>query len=155
MNKVKLSAPHVEMNSMDGKRMITFFENDENAMREYFENIVSTRPEMVKETAKEYPYDWDFEVDMDNYDPWKEYKMIYRDLFEKGRAHFILKSMPEWRFLQIQQPKGRNVDSISKFDPRRPNHRDSIFEMITNDLYFNQREKKEGVYKEYSQSVRI
>lgn len=155
LNKIKLAAPEIEKNSMDDKKIILFFENDKNALKEYFEKVVMTRPKMIPEVKTDFPYDWDFEVDLDKYDPWNEYKLIYKDLLHKGRAYYILKSIPEWRFLQISRPNGDPIENISNYNPKRPNYRDSIFHMITNDRYFTERERKEGTYRGYSQAVRI
>jgi hypothetical protein len=154
-NNLQFSAPEVEKNAFDEKKFIFLFENDKNALKEYYDNIVKTRPNMIKEEKHEYPYDWDFEVDLNNYDPWTEYKLIYRDLFTKGRAYFILKSIPDWRFLQIGRPDGEKLEIISEFNPKRYNNRDSIFSMLTIDRYFTERERKEGYYRGKSQAIRI
>jgi hypothetical protein len=155
LRNVKVAAPDVDKNYLDEKKTILFFENDKNALKEYFDLVVSTRPEMVKEEKTEFAYDWDFDVDVNNYDPWQEYKMIYRDLFTKGRAYFIIKSIPEWKFLQVGTPVSNEEDSFSQFNPKRPNNRDSIFSMLTIDKYFHERMTKEGLSKDKSQAIRI
>jgi len=155
LENVSIAAPDREENFLNNNKSINLFENDENVLREYFDLVVSTRPNMIKEKRTEIPYDWDFDVDVNDYDPWKEYKMIYRDLFARGRAYYILKSIPDWKFLQIGSAQSYEDDSISQFNPRRPNNRDSIFSMLTIDMYFNERLTKEGRYKGRSQAIRI
>lgn len=130
-------------------------EGDKNAMREYYELIYKTRPVMIKESKDEFDYDFDFEIDTENYDPWKEYKMIYKDSFKKGRAYYILKSIPEWRFLMRGQPESTEDNLVSRYNPKRDNNRDSIFTILTVDRYFHERETKEGKYKGKSQAIRI
>lgn len=152
---LQFAAPEIEKNVFDDKKLLMLFENDKHALKTYFENIVQTRPEMVKEQKYETPYDWDFEVDVEDYDPWKEYKLIYKDLFRNGRAYYIIKSIPEWRFLQIGRPESDHLDSISDFNPKRHNNRDSIFTMLTIERYFDEREKKEGLNRGHSQAIRI
>lgn len=110
---------------------------------------------MIKEQKFDLPYDWDFEVDVENYDPWTEYKLIYKDLLKKGRAHFIIKSIPEWKFLQIGRPNSQEDNSFNSINPLRYNYRDSIFNIINQDRYFQERMTKAGTYKGKSQAVRI
>lgn len=155
LKNVKFAAPEVQKNKLDDKKYFMLFENDKEALKEYFENIVQTRPEMIKNEKYEYPYDWDFEVDLENYDPWQEYKLIYRDLFKKGRAYFILKRIPDWRFLQVGKVQSEPYNAISQYDPRRRNMRDSIFTMLTIERYFDERQKKEGFQRGKSQAIRI
>ena len=155
LKNIKFAAPEIEKNVFDDKKLVLLFENDKTALKEYFESIVQTRPNMIKEQKYEAPYDWDFEVDIQNYDPWTEYKLIYKDLFKKGRSYFILKSIPDWRFLQVGRTESDHLQSISDFNPKRPNNRDSIFTMLTIDRYFDERMKKEGLNKGHSQAIRI
>jgi hypothetical protein len=154
-DNIKFAAPEVEKNIMDDKQVILLFENDKNALKEYFENIVQTRPEMIKETYPAYPYDWDFEIDVNNYDPWEEYKLIYKDLFQKGRKYYIIKSIPNWKFLEVGKAESFPVENVSEFNPKRHNNRDSIFTMLTIEKWFEEREKKEGTYRGKSQAIRI
>ena len=152
---VNIAAPDVEANFLDQKKNILLFDSDKQALKDYFDYVVSTRPQMFKEKTYEPSYDWDFEVDIDNYDPWTEYKLIYRDLFAKGRKYFILRSIPEWRFLQIGRAQGIEDETVSKTNPIRFNTRDSIFNILTQDRYFHERMTKEGRYKGRSASIRI
>ena len=152
---VKIAAPDTEINFLDNKKNLLLFDGDKQALKEYYEQVLVTRPKMHKERHYETDYDWDFEVDLDNYDPWVEYKMIYKDLFAKGRKYFILKSIPEWRFLQVGRTEGEDDESFSQTNPARYNHRDSIFNILTRDQYFHERMAKEGRYKGRSASIRI
>jgi hypothetical protein len=155
LQKVQVAAPDREKNALDAKEFLIIFEGDRKALEEYYESIVKTRPEMVKETKTEFPYDDDFEVDLNNYDPWQEYKMVYKDIFRNGRAYYIIKSIPEWRFLQIGQPEGEEDTINHEINPKRYNNRDSIFTILTIDRYFQERGTKEGLYKGKSQAIRI
>ena len=155
LENVTVAAPDREENYLNNNKALLLFENDENVLREYYDLIVTTRPNMIKETKTELPYDWDFEVDVNDYDPWNEYKMIYKDLLAKGRTYYILKSIPDWKFLQIGAPHSYEDDSMSQFNAKRANNRDSIFSMLTIDMYFHERLTKEGRYKGRSQAIRI
>lgn len=158
VQNIPIASPDREKNIYDnygGNKIILFNEQDKNALRIHHELIFKTRPEMIKEQSSNIPHDFDFEIDVTNYDPWQEYKMIYRDVLRKGRAYFILQSIPEWRFLQVGRPSGHEDDSMSHYNYKRMNNRDSIFSLITNERYFDERIKKEGSYKAYSQAIRI
>ncbi len=124
-------------------------------MKAYYTEIVQTKPNMLKEQSEVFDYDFDFDVDLNNYDPWKEYKLIYKDLFKRGRAYYILKSIPEWRFLQIGRVKSAEDVTVSQYNPKRYNNRDSIFTILAVDKYFHERERKEGIGKGKSQAIRI
>lgn len=113
------------------------------------------RPTMIKETPQEFEYDFDFEIDEKNYDPWKEYKMIYRDVLTKGRAYWIIKTIPEWYFLQVGKPNTERMSNISRYNPKRPDMEDSIFHFITQERYFDERDRKMNLYNGYSQSIRV
>ena len=153
--KVQIAAPDIEKNFLDNKKTLLLFENDKQALKDYYDLVLCTRPQMIKSQTNELPYDWDFEVDLENYDPWQEYKLIYKDLFAKGRAYLIIKSIPDWKFLQVGKPDSAEDESYNKLNPLRHNHRDSIFSLITQDRYFNERMTKEGRYKKRSQAIRI
>jgi hypothetical protein len=155
IKNVQVAAPDREKNAMDNKKYLILFESDKKALEEYFETVVKTRPEMVKEEKPEFAYDDDFEVDVNEYDPWHEYKLIYKDIFKRGRAYYIIKSIPEWRFLQIGEPQGEKDTINSEINPKRYNNRDSIFNILTIDRYFQERRTKEGLYKARSQAIRI
>ena len=152
---VKIAAPDVETNFMDDKQTLLLFDGDKQALREYYDLVLATRPRMLKHQKIETSYDWDFEVDVDNYDPWEEYKLIYKDLFTRGREYFILKNIPEWRFLQVGRPESTEDETLNKYSPQRYNPRDSIFNILTQDRYFHERMTKEGKYKSQSQAIRI
>jgi hypothetical protein len=110
---------------------------------------------MIKEKTEDTVYDYDFEVDTANYDPWAEYKMIYKDILKKGRAYYIIKSIPEWRFLQISENNSFKDETSNINNHFRYNNRDSIFNILTIDRYFHERKTKEGLYKGKSQAIRI
>ncbi len=155
LSNIKVAAPDVEPNFLDNNKALLLFENDKNALREYYENVIAQRPKMIKEKSSELPYEFDFEVDMDNYDPWTEYKLIYKDLLAKGRAYYILKSIPDWKFLQIGRPVSHEDESRYRYHQARYNYRDSIFNIISQERYFEERITKDGKYKGKSQSIRI
>jgi hypothetical protein len=134
---------------------ILIFPEDRQSLEKYYELIYKRRPEMIKEKSEYFRYDFDFEVDVDNYNPWDEYRMIYRDVLRKGRAHFIIKSIPEWKFLQVGKPNVEENITESEYNYRRPNMNDSIFNILTVDRYFHERETREGRYRAKSQSIRI
>lgn len=153
LKRVQIAAPHREV--VESAKLV-LNETDKNALETYYNLIEKTKPKMIKEKrSDEYDYDFDFEVDMNNYDPWEEYKMIYKDLFAKGRSYFILKAIPEWRFLQVGRPVTKEDETVSPYNPKRFNNRDSIFTILTVDRYFHERERKEGTYKGKSQAIRI
>ncbi len=155
LSNVNLAAPDIHLNALDDKEFLILFDGDKKALKEYYESIIKTRPEMVKESKLEFPYDDDFEVDLNNYDPWQEYKLIYKDLFKKGRAYYIIKSIPEWRFLQIGEPQGEEDKITHEINPKRYNNRDSIFNILTIDRYFQERGTRQGLYRGKSQAIRI
>ncbi len=155
MSRITVAAPDVEHNFLDENKSLIFQEGDKNALKEYYENIILTRPKMLKEKSKEFSYDFDFEVDAENYNPWDEYKKIYKDLLTKGRSYYILKSMPEWYFLQIGRPYSYDDESKYKYNPGRYNYRDSIFNILAQERYFEERYTKEGKYRNKSQAIRI
>lgn len=137
------------------KKFLNIFEEDKEFLRSYYDVVHLTRPNMIKQEDSEFDWDWDFEVDRDNYDPWTEYKMIYRDLFTKGKAYWIIKSMPDWKFLQVGQINSDEDISTNQYNPKRANMNDSIFNMMMTDRYFEERSSKRGIAKGKSQSVRI
>lgn len=110
---------------------------------------------MIKQQDLEYDYDLDFDIDIDNYNPWEEYRMIYRDLFAKGKAYWIIKSMPDWKFLQIGSVESSEDNSVSQYNVKRTNMNDSIFNTIMTNRYFDERESKAGISRGKSHSIRI
>jgi hypothetical protein len=130
-------------------------ESDRKFMEKYYNYIHATRPVMEKHREDEYDYDMDFEVDTANYDPWKEYQMIYRKVLEKGRMYWLAKALPDWKFLQIARPDAIEHTNIHDNNVKRPNMRDSIFTMIETERYFDERKSKAGLYKGRSQAIRI
>lgn len=132
------------------------FEDDVEFLKNYYENVYTTRPEMIKNNGEEMPYDFDFEIDTESYDPWTEYKMLYREIFRKGRSYWIIKSMPEWKFLQIGRPNiSDGTEWFSKHNIKRPNMDDSIFTLISIERYFDERLTKKALYRGRSQAIRI
>ena len=110
---------------------------------------------MIKQQDSELDYDLDFEIDVDNYDPWVEYKLIYRDIFAKGKAYWIIKSMPDWKFLQIGSVQSSDEEIISDYNYKRVNMNDSIFNTLMTSRYFDERYSKAGKARGKSQSIRI
>jgi hypothetical protein len=155
LSQISVAAPDVETNFLDEKKSFILQEGDKNAMKEYYENVVLTRPIMLKEKPKQLSYDFDFEVDIENYNPWDEYSKIYKDLLIRGRSYYILKSMPEWYFLQIGRPQSYDDETFYKYSLGRYNYRDSIFNILSQERYFQERYTKEGKYRNKSQAIRI
>jgi hypothetical protein len=155
LKNVQVAAPDREKNALDNNKFLILFDSDKKALEQYYDTIIRTRPQMIKETKSEFEYDDDFEVDLNNYDPWQEYKLIYKDLFKNGRAYYIIKSIPEWRFLQIGEPSSEEDNINNEINPKRYNSRDSIFTILSIDRYFQERRTKEGLYKARSQAIRI
>ena len=132
------------------------FNNEEDVefFYNYYNNIYKNRPEMTKEEAdpeKEY----DFFVNLDKYNPWDEYKQIYSGIYKKGKIHWLLRKMPEWKFLQIGEVNTDEDKATNIRNRLRDNMDDSIFNVIGIDRYFEERLKKEGTYKGRSQAIRI
>jgi hypothetical protein len=123
----------------------------------YYYNLFvqKQRPEMLKEKPVEFDYDFDFDIDENNYNPWAEYRKIYRDALIKGRAYWIIRAIPEWIFLQVGKPDLILEDGNSRYNPKRPNMEDSVFNNLTQDRYFAERERKMNIYQGYSQAIRI
>jgi hypothetical protein len=136
------------------KPILILDENDRAAVEKYYNYIYSTRPVMAKHREEEYDYDMDFEIDIENYDPWKEYQLIYRKVLEKGRAYWLAKALPDWKFLQIARPSG-DIYETHENNWNRPNVRDSIFNMIQTERYFDERRSKDNLLKGKSQAIRI
>jgi hypothetical protein len=128
---------------------------DKASFYEYWKLIYSRRPQLKKAEQNEFNYDFDFPVDVSNYDPWTEYKLIYRDAFLKGRKYWLLKAMPEWYFLQIGKPYIKMDDSSSEYNPKRFNMKDSIFNIIAIERWRDERREKKNIYNRDSQSIRI
>jgi len=63
--------------------------------------------------------------------------------------------MPEWYFLQIGKTKPNTYKNQSRYNPNRPNMEDSIFNVITLERYFDEREKHENIYSGNSQNIRV
>ena len=123
----------------------------------YFYNsfVKRFRPKMIKETPKEFDYDFDFDIDEKNYDPWQEYKKVYRDVLTRGRAYWIIKSFPEWFFLQVGKPSPIKQTNVSRYNPKRPDMEDSIFNTVMLERYFDERNQKMNLYNGYSHTIKF
>lgn len=128
---------------------------DQNALYEYWRLVYSQRPTFVKHQEQEVNYDFDFPIDSTNYDPWVEYKLLYKDIFTKGRQYWLLKAMPDFYFLQIGRPAGKPTDFFNQRNPQRPNMRDSIFNIMAIERWQDERREKHNIYVRDSQSIRI
>lgn len=98
---------------------------------------------------------FDFSIDLENYNPWDEYKNIYSGIYKKGKIYWLLHRMPEWRFLQIGDVVSDVDQATNPRNRLKSNMDDSIFNVISLDRYFQERETKEGRYRGRSQSIRI
>ena len=127
---------------------------DVEFLENYYKIIYRNRPVMTKEES-EPEKDYDFHIDINKYNPWDEYKKIYSGIYKKGKKHWLLKKMPEWKFLQIGEPY--IVENIHS-NPRnrlRDNMDDSIFNAILTERYFDERLMKTGNFRGRSTSIRI
>lgn len=135
-------------------QMIFNDEEDLKFYEKYYNLVYLKRPEMTKE-APEPEKRFDFPIDAENYNPWEEYKSIYSGIYKKGKIHWLLSKMPEWKFLQIGEIKSEEENLTNPKNRLKPNMDDSIFNILTIDRYFDERQMKKGTYRGRSQSIRI
>ncbi len=129
-------------------------EEDLKFYEKYYNLVYLNRPEMTKE-ASESEKRFDFPIDADNYNPWDEYKLIYSGIYKKGKTHWLLSKMPEWKFLQIGDVSAYEDEATNPRNRLKSNMDDSIFNEITLERYFDERLMKKGTYRGRSQSIRI
>lgn len=129
-------------------------EEDLKLYEKYYNLVYLNRPEMTKERA-EGEKRFDFPIDPENYNPWEEYKSIYSGIYKKGKIHWLLSRMPEWKFLQIGEVSAYEDQATNPRNRLKSNMDDSIFNELSLDRYFEQRLKKNGTYKGRSQTIRI
>lgn len=120
---------------------------------EAYQKFRASDPQMIKK-QEDLGYDFDFELDEERYDPWEEYKLAYRDLFKNGRRYYIIKSIPEWKFLQIGRPKTENIEYNERYAPRH-NMKDSIFNILAAERYHDERHRKENIHQGVSTTHKI
>ena len=99
--------------------------------------------------------DYDFHINLDNYNPWDEYKQIYSGIYKKGKIHWLLRKMPEWKFLQIGETNTYEDTACNPRNRYRNNMDDSIFNAIQTERYFDERLMKTGNFRGRSTSIRI
>lgn len=126
-------------------------EKEEAHLRKFFEFTQKNKIVFEKEEEGDY---YDEFVNEESYDPWVEYKNAFADLFKKGRKYFIVESIPEWKFLQIRQPKVVE-DNHSEFSINQPNFRDSFFNIVSLERWFIEKDRKPSLYGSESVSHRI
>jgi len=151
----KLKSINVSERREELPKYLIHSKDEELALYEYWKLVFSQRPTFPKHVEDEVNYDFDFPVEAENYDPWSEYKLIYRDAFTKGRTHWLLKAMPEWYFLQIGRPQGKDFTNVNQYNVHRPNMNDSIFNILTVERYFDERREKMNITVRDSHSIRI
>ncbi len=95
LNKVK-----VIDESEPAAKMLFTDDSDLKFFEKYYNLVYLKRPEMTKE-EREGEISFDFPIDSENYNPWEEYKNIFSGIYKKGKIHWLLSRMPEWKFLQI------------------------------------------------------
>lgn len=127
---------------------------DMEFMQKYYSTIYKNRPNMTKEEP-EAEKEYDYNINIDKYNPWDEYKQIYSGIYKKGKVHWLLRKMPEWKFLQIGDPNTYEETATNPRNHMRDNMDDSIFNAIQTDRYFDERLKKEGLFKGKSTTIRI
>ena len=132
------------------------FTNDEDVefLRNYYNVVYANRPEMTKEEA-DVEKDYDYHIDLNKYNPWDEYKQIYSGVYKKGKIHWLLRKMPEWKFLQIGTPNTYEDIATNPRNRLRNNMDDSIFSAMQTERYFDERLEKGGTFKGKSTAVRI
>jgi len=135
-------------------QMLFLDEEDLKFYEKYYNLVYLKRPEMTKEAA-ESEKRFDFSIDPENYNPWDEYKSIYSGIYKKGKIHWLLSNMPEWKFLQIGNISTYEDNTTNPKNRLKPMMDDSIFNVLSIDRYFDQRLMKQGFYKGRSQSIRI
>ena len=127
---------------------------ERNHLEAYFNFSKANKINFLKSENPEC-HDFDFEIDQNNYDPWEEYKLVYKDLFEKGRKYFIVQSMPEWTFLK-SRPNRYHVDEMySPYHPNAKNFSDSIFHILSLERFHKERNQKQNLYHAEGQTHKI
>lgn len=159
-SKKKLEDFHVSQikvvnNTADSKSLLIHSDKEANHLREYFNFLNKSKVELLKPEESE-DLDLGFEIDENNYDPWEEYKLIYKDLFEKGRKHFIIQSIPDWKFLQVRKPSPLRADPhYDQFGGEKTRMDDSIFQILALERYHHERNTKENRFNQEKQTHRI
>ena len=145
----------------DGKNKFLIHSDKEiKHLESYFYFINNNKVEMLKnkEDYEEYQ-DFDFEVPNGvQYNPWDEYKRIYSHLLTKGRKYYIIKSIPEWKFLQLRKPTPlRDDETIDKNTPYKDTNKmdDSIFQIWSLERYHHERKNKENIHHQENTTHRI
>lgn len=137
-------------------KVLVHSQEEENHLRKYFDFLTNNKIEMIKEQEKA-DHDFDFEINPDNYDPWEEYKLTYKDLLTKGRQYFIIQSIPEWKFLQVRKPTPKVLEKLvdkNKGEKFR-DMQDSVFEILALERYHKERKTKENRFHQEQQTHRI
>lgn len=135
-------------------KIVPVEEEDIKFLFNYYQTIYRNRPEMTKEEP-EPEKEFDFNINLEKYNPWDEYKQIYSGIYKKGKIHWLLKKMPEWKFLQIGEPNTTEDIASNPRNRFRSNMDDSIFNTIQIERYFDERLKKTGTFRGKSTAVRI
>lgn len=129
---------------------------EEEHLKKYFNFLKKNEVSLLKKSDSEEK-SFDFEVNPEKYSPWDEYRLVYGDLLTKGRAYFIIKSIPEWKFLQIRKPTPKVLDRL--VDRRLGEHirdiQDSVFEIAALERYHLERKTKVNRFHQEKQSHRI
>jgi hypothetical protein len=130
-------------------------DQDDLDFLEKYNNIIrSNRPHMTKEEP-EAEKDYDYHINTERYNPWDEYKQIYSGIYKKGKIHWLLRKMPEWKFLQVGDPLTYEDTATNPRNRHRDNMDDSIFNALLTERYFDERLKKEGLFRGKSTTIRI
>lgn len=153
IEEFKFSRVNLRGGAVDGNNL----GDVEGSLERYFQayqNFQQSAPRMIKQEEEDLGYDFDFELDEENYDPWEEYRLTYRNIFKNGRKYYILKSIPEWKFLQIGRPKTEVVDVNERYALRN-NMKDSIFNILAAERYHDERHKKQNLNQGVSTTHKI
>jgi hypothetical protein len=134
--------------------IILMNEEDLEFIQNYYLTMYKNRPEMTKEEP-EAEKDYDYFINIDKYNPWDEYKQIYSGIYKKGKVHWLLRKMPEWKFLQVGDVYTYEDTATNPRNRLRDNMDDSIFNTLQTDRYFEERLKKEGFFRGKSTTIRI
>jgi hypothetical protein len=145
------------VNDEEGKeKLLVHSSLEEEHLKKYFSFLKKNEVSMLKKSDSEGK-SFDFEVSHEKYSPWDEYRLLYGDLLTKGRAYFIIKTIPEWKFLQVRKPTPKVLDRL--VDRRLGEHirdiQDSVFEIAALERYHLERKTKVNRFHQDKQSHRI
>jgi hypothetical protein len=129
---------------------------EEEHLKKYHSFLSNNQISMLKK-SESIENSFDFEINPEKYDPWEEYKLVYGDLLTKGKAYFIIKTIPEWKFLQVRKPTPKVLDRLvdRRFGEHIRDIQDSVFEIAALERYHLERKTKVNRFQQEIQTHRI